>query len=83
LHFFAPCESLAAFVVKSLNRKAKRHLGILKRTTTELGERLTTVLSAGCFLSSQGQEVLRPLDRRRDLAKEFLQVFVAVHEVNL
>ncbi len=35
------------------------------------------------FLPPQRQEVLRPLDRLADFAQQFLQVFIAVHEINL
>ncbi len=44
--------------------------------------RPSTALRTGRFLAPQRQEVLRPLDGFGDLAEQFLEVLVAVHEVN-
>jgi hypothetical protein len=41
------------------------------------------VLRAGRFLAPQRQKVLRPLDGRRNLLQQFLQILIALHEVNL
>src|SRR5258708_5745995 len=42
----------------------------------------TAFLRAGRFLAAERQEVLRPFDRCGDFAQQFLQVFVALDEVN-